>query len=68
MIARPITPAEDERYRLENLHLYFRFLNSSHPIARKVAFWSYIVGFGFLAVPSGKVFVRVVWLFVKLII
>jgi hypothetical protein len=51
-----------ERYRIENLHLYFDFLNLSHPMVRSAVLWAYIVGFGLLAIPSLEVFGKVVWL------
>jgi hypothetical protein len=56
-----------ERYRLENLHLYFDYLNFSYPSARKIAFWSYVVDFGLLAIPSLEVFSRVMLLMLKIV-
>ena len=56
----PITVDEFERYRIEMLHLHFEYLNESHPVARAICFWSYVVGFGLLAIPSAIVFKRVI--------
>ncbi|MGM4958111.1 hypothetical protein [Bradyrhizobium sp. 604_D8_N2_3] len=53
---RTVTESDRERYRTEHLHLYFDFLNRSHPAARAVAVVSYAIGFGLLAVPSAEVF------------
>jgi predicted membrane channel-forming protein YqfA (hemolysin III family) len=54
-----------ERYRIENLHLYFDFLNRSHRIARLICVASYFVGFSLLAIPSAEVFVGVTAILVK---
>jgi hypothetical protein len=56
-----------ERYRIENLHLYFDYLNLRHPGFRSAAFWAYVIGFGLLAIPSLEVFGKVMWLLMKLI-
>jgi hypothetical protein len=56
-----------ERYRIENLHLYFDYLNLSHPMVRSVVLWAYVVGFGLLAIPSLEVFGKVAWLLCKMV-
>ena len=58
---------DTERYRIENLHLYFDYLNLSHPAIRTAVIWAYVVGFGLLAIPSLEVFGKVIWLLIKLI-
>lgn len=64
-IRRGMPPDEDfDKYRIEVLHLHFEYLNSSHPIARAVCFWSYLIGFGLLAIPSLIVFIRVLGILV----
>jgi predicted membrane channel-forming protein YqfA (hemolysin III family) len=55
-----ITDEDFDRYRIEVLHLHFEYLNSSHGAARAICFWSYVVGFGLLAIPSLIVFKRVI--------
>jgi hypothetical protein len=59
--------SDRERYRIENLHLYFGYLNLSHLGVRSAVFWAYIMGFGLLAIPSLEVFLKVMWLLMKLI-
>ena len=54
-----LTDEDRERYRIENLHLYFDFLNSSYPAARMLVLLFYVIGFSLLAIPSMDVFVRV---------
>jgi hypothetical protein len=63
-----IDDGDRERYRIENLHLYFDYLNFGHPSVRKAVFWSYVVGFVLLAIPSLEVFGKVMWLLMKLIV
>jgi hypothetical protein len=63
----PISDDELDRYRIEVLHLHFEYLNLSHPLARSICFWTYVVGFGLLAVPSSIVFTRVVHILLEMI-
>ncbi len=56
-----------ERYRIENLHLHFDYLNHTYPAARMMVGWSYIFGFGLLGLPSGEVFVKVLGLAATLV-
>jgi hypothetical protein len=55
-----ITAEDTERYRIEILHLHFDHLNKTHAVGRAICFWSYVVGFGLLAIPSLTVFTRVI--------
>jgi hypothetical protein len=61
------TEEDSERYRIEVLHLHFEQLKESHPIGRKVCFWSYVIGFGLLAVPSAIVFESVISILAQMI-
>lgn len=65
MQTHTITESDRERYRMENLHLYFDFLNRSHSIARLICVISYFVGFSLLAMPSAEVFLGVIGILVK---
>jgi hypothetical protein len=62
-----VTEEDYERYRIEVLHLHFDYLNASHKTARTACFWSYVIGFGFLAIPSGLVFKSVIEILALLI-
>jgi predicted membrane channel-forming protein YqfA (hemolysin III family) len=62
-----ITDEQFERYRIEMLHLHFEYLNSSHPVARAICVWSYLIGFGLLAIPSRIVFKRVIGILIGMI-
>jgi hypothetical protein len=61
------TDEHSERYRIEVLHLHFEHLNESHPTGRKVCFWSYLIGFGLMAVPSALVFKSVIIILARMI-
>jgi hypothetical protein len=60
-----ITEKDAERYRTEILHLHFEYLNIVHPIGRGVCFWSYVLGFSLLAIPSLLVFKRVIGMLIE---
>lgn len=62
-----VTDEHLERYRIEMLHLHFEYLNSSHRIARAICLWSYVIGFGLLAIPSIIVFKRVIGILLRMI-
>ena len=54
-----ITEAQKREVNNGVLHLYFEYLDNSHPKMRLVAFISYAVGFLCLLIPSLGVFFRV---------
>lgn len=58
-ISSGVTEEDSERYRIEILHLHFDYLNNIYPFARAVCFWSYVLGFILLGIPSLIVFVRI---------
>lgn len=66
--SRQVTENDRERYRTEHLHLYFDYLNRSHPYARAIAVVSYAIGFGLLAIPSVEVFWGVLTILYKKIV
>ena len=49
------------------LHLHFEHLNDSYPRGPKVCFWSYLIGFGLMAVPSALVFKSVIIILARMI-
>ena len=49
------------------LHLYFRYLDSTHPILRLLSAIFFAIGFTALAVPSIQVFLRVTRLLISVI-
>jgi hypothetical protein len=51
--------APDEKWRAF-LHIYFRYLNTTHTYARRVVALSYATGITLLAVPSTEVFIKIV--------
>jgi hypothetical protein len=59
-----ITNEDRDNYRLENLHLYFNYLDESHPTARRLVFTFYVLGLVFLGVPSLHLFANVLVLLV----
>ena len=63
--SRPLTIDDRERYRTEQLHVYFDYLNRTYPVARTITVVSYGVGFGLLAIPSGEVFFGVIRILMK---
>jgi len=54
-----VTDEDYERYRIEILHLHFDYLNKIYPAGRAICFWSYVLGFGLLGIPSALVFKRI---------
>ena len=71
VLQRPVDSREEmeksvEKYRLEILHLYFDFMNRSHPWARAFVVVFYALGFGLLAIPSFQVFYRVMKILFKM--
>ena len=49
------------------LHLYFAYLDNTHPILRLLAAIFFAIGFAALAVPSVQVFLRVTYLLISII-
>ena len=49
------------------LHLYFTYLDNTHPILRLLAAIFFAIGFAALAVPSVQVFLRVTYLLISII-
>ena len=66
--SRTVSDRDTERYRTENLHLYFDYLNRRYPAARVFTVLAYIIGFGLLGIPSAEVFAGVVKILFKSIL